>query len=127
MARSLLIQTPSDALRLLERSSRYVSISIKMPGLSESESHRWQDEFAHHYSGCGCGIGSAFSLAGVLAGGLFLYVAPRAANLWFSGGAAFAIVVGFVVIGRFAGRVRAHRRLRDAVGEFASRVATSGR
>lgn len=120
----LTIRTADDLTRLLDRTQHYRAIRLDAPGVPEPQRQRWQDDLAHHYSGCGCGIGNLFGLAGVaVAGAYLLYVGAffnPAANLWLQGGVAFALVVAFAAAGRWVGLRRAHRRLRNAVQSLAA-------
>ena len=115
----LTIRTADDLTRLLDRTQHYRAIRLDAPGVPEPQRQRWQDDLAHHYSGCGCGIGNLFGLAGVaVAGAYLLYVdafSNPAVNLWLQGGVAFALVVAFAAAGKWVGLRRAHQRLRNAV------------
>lgn len=120
----LTIRTADDLTRLLDRTQHYRAIRLDAPGVPEPQRQRWQDDLAHHYSGCGCGIGNLFGLAGVaVAGAYLLYVdafSNPAVNLWLQGGVAFAVVVAFAAAGKWVGLRRAHQRLRIAVQSLAS-------
>lgn len=120
----LTIRTRDDLTRLLDRTQHYRAIRLDAPGVPEPQRQRWQDDLAHHYSGCGCGIGNVFGLAGVaVAGAYLLYVnafSNPAASLWLHGGVAFAVVVAFAAAGKWVGLRRADQRLRNAVQSLAS-------
>jgi Flp pilus assembly protein TadB len=111
----LTVCTATDLTRLLDRSSHYRSIRLQVPGLPDTQRQRWQDELAHHYSGCGCGAGNVFGLCGVAAAGVYLAVVPVSTSPWMHGGLAFALVVAFTLLGKLVGWLRSRRRLRAAV------------
>ena len=115
----LTIRTRDDLTRLLDRTQHYRAIWLDAPGVPEPQRQRWQDDLAHHYSGCGCGIGNVFGLAGVaVVAAYLLYVGAfsnPAASLWLHGGVAFAVVVAFAAAGKWFGLRRADQRLRNAV------------
>jgi len=125
----LTIRTADDLARLLDRTQHYRAIRLDAPGVPEPQRQRWQDDLAHHYSGCGCGIGNLFGLAGVaVAGAYLLYIdafSNPAVNLWLQGGVAFAVVVAFAAAGKWVGRRRAHQRLRNAVQSLATVLHTA--
>ena len=125
----LTIRTRDDLTRLLDRTQHYRAIRLDAPGVPEPQRQRWQDDLAHHYSGCGCGIGNVFGLAGVaVAGAYLLYVnafSNPAASLWLHGGVAFAVVVAFAAAGKWVGLRRAHQRLRNAVQSLANVLDTA--
>ncbi len=125
----LTIRTSDDLTRLLDRTQHYRAIRLDAPGVPEPQRQRWQDDLAHYYSGCGCGIGNVFGLAGVaVAGAYLLYVDAffnPAVNLWLHGGVAFAVVVAFAAAGKWVGLRRAHQRLRNAVQSLATVLDTA--
>lgn len=125
----LTIRTSDDLTRLLDRTQHYRAIRLDAPGVPEPQRQRWQDDLAHHYSGCGCGIGNVFGLAGVaVAAAYLLYVdafSNPAASLWLHGGVAFAVVVAFAAAGKWVGLRRAHQRLRNAVQSLANVLDTA--
>jgi len=120
----LSIRTSGDLTRLLDRTQHYRAIRLDAPGVPEPQRQRWQDDLAHHYSGCGCGIGNVFGLAGVaLAAAYLLYVnafSNLSASPWLHGGVAFAVVVAFAASGKWLGLRRADQRLRNAVQSLAT-------
>ena len=125
----LTIRTSGDLTRLLDRTQHYRAIRLDAPGVPEPQRQRWQDDLAHHYSGCGCGIGNVFGLAGVaVAGACLLYVdafSNPAVSLWLHGGVACAVVAGFTAAGKWVGLRRAHQRLRKAVQSLAAVLDTA--
>lgn len=125
----LTIRTSHDLTRLLDRRQHYRAIRLDVPGVPEPQRQRWQDDLAHHYSGCGCGIGNVFGLAGVgVATAYWLYVnafSNPAANPWLHGGVAFAVMVTFAAAGKWVGLRRAHQRLRNAVQLLANVLDTA--
>ena len=128
-ATQLTIRTADDLGRLLDRAQHYRAIRLDAPGVPEPQRQRWQDDLAHHYSGCGCGIGNVFGLVGVAVAGAYLcYVdafSNPAASLWLHGGVAFALVVAFAAAGKWVGLRRAHQRLRKAVQSLAAMLNTA--
>jgi hypothetical protein len=97
--------------------------------LPEPQRQHWQDDLAHHYSGCGCGIGNLFGLAGVAVAATYLMAvgvfSNTAVNPWLQGGVAFAIVLTFAAAGQWIGRRRALQRLRSAVQSLAAVLHTA--
>lgn len=121
----LIVHTAADLMRLLDGKSHYRSIRVQAPGLPDAQRQRWQDELAHHYSGCGCGLGNVFGLFGVAAAGAYLAVAPVSTSPWMHGGMAFAVVVAFTLLGKLAGLLHARTRLRAAVKQLSALLDTA--
>ena len=123
-ATQLTIRTADDLARLLDRTHHFRAIRLDAPGVPEPQRQRWQDDLAHHYSGCGCGIGNIFGLAGVAGAGAYLWYVEAffnpAASLWLHSGVAFVLVVAFAAAGKWVGLRRAHQRLRKAVQSLAA-------
>jgi Flp pilus assembly protein TadB len=121
------VYTATDLECLLDSKSHFRSIRLHIPDLPDAQRQHWQDELAHHYSGCGCGVGNVFGLLGIVAAGSYLAVAPIRTSPWMHGGLAFALVVAFTLIGKLVGWVRSRRRLRAAVKQLGEILDTDSR
>lgn len=122
----LVLRNTADLRVLLRGRTRGKTITLDTPQLPLDEQMRWQARLARDNGACGCETGERFSVVGLIAIVLLVWLTwGRADWSWLDRGLwAFGILLATGLAGKATGLWKARQRLRQSVAELSVRLAS---